>query len=200
MSADSTQNCNLWRECRFEGIQSQFALQEYLQELVRIDRSNVERLICAPDGQDEEIWQFEHLRLLCLDLNYLVIQLEPECNKESCPEMKADEWLYLCAAHIQPQACCAIDYAFHTLDGATSLLNSNKYFPSRMSIMPTSLKHFQSIARRLYRIFAHAWYHHREVFDSFEVRRVCPIRRCNYTAHWVLLTMCKRVLERGVFV
>lgn len=30
-----------------------------------------------------------------------------------------------------PQQCPAIDYTRHTLDGAASLLNSNKYFPSR---------------------------------------------------------------------
>ena len=28
--------------------------------------------------------------------------------------------------------CPAIDYTRHTLDGAASLLNSNKYFPSRL--------------------------------------------------------------------
>jgi hypothetical protein len=37
--------------------------------------------------------------------------------------------------------------------------------------VPTnSAKHFQSIARRLYRIFAHAWFHHRSVFDDVEKR------------------------------
>ncbi|KAI9598464.1 Mob1/phocein [Syncephalis fuscata] len=162
------EDCYQWRESTFEDIKSPLALQEYLLELVRVDRSNVSKLLQMPPGQNEEIWQYEHLRMLCMDINYLVIQLEIECTKESCPEMKADEWLFLCAAHLQPQACCAIDYAFHTLDGATSLLNSHKYFPSRLSIMNSSLKHFQSIARRLYRIFAHAWYHHREEFNSFE--------------------------------
>ena len=56
------------------------------------------------------------------------------------------------------------------LDATTALINSSRYFPSRMSIAPTSTKHFSSIARRLYRIFAHAYYHHREVFDQCEVR------------------------------
>lgn len=33
---------------------------------------------------------------------------------------------------IYPQTeCCAIDYITHTLDGATALLNSSRYFPSR---------------------------------------------------------------------
>jgi hypothetical protein len=35
----------------------------------------------------------------------------------------------------------------------------------------SSLKYYQSIARRLYRIFAHAYFHHREMF--LEVRSQC---------------------------
>lgn len=62
--------------------------------------------------------------------------------------------------------CCAIDYIIHTLDGTAALLNSDKYFPSRVSISEPSLKYFQSIARRLYRVFSHAYFHHRELFDQ----------------------------------
>ncbi|CAI2167423.1 18015_t:CDS:2 [Funneliformis geosporum] len=149
-------------------IDSAFALQEYLQSLIRADKDNLDALVELPPGQDQETWQYEHLRQLCLELNYLVVQLEVECTRQSCPEMKADEWQYLCAAHQAPTNCCAIDYIVHTLDGATTLLNSHKYFPSRISIPETSLKHYQSIARRLYRIFAHAWFHHREIFEAFE--------------------------------
>ncbi|CAG8566378.1 11301_t:CDS:2 [Funneliformis mosseae] len=151
-----------------EQIDSAFALQEYLQSLIRADKDNLDALVELPPGQDQETWQYEHLRQLCLELNYLVVQLEAECTRQSCPEMKADEWQYLCAAHQAPTNCCAIDYIVHTLDGATTLLNSHKYFPSRISIPETSLKHYQSIARRLYRIFAHAWFHHREIFEAFE--------------------------------
>lgn len=83
--------------------------------------------------------------------------------------MKAtDEWLYLCAAHKNPKECCAIDYIIHTLDGTAALLNSDKCFPSRVSIPESSLKYFQSITRRLYRIFSHAFFHHRELFDQIE--------------------------------
>ncbi|KAI9229247.1 MAG: Mob1/phocein [Piptocephalis tieghemiana] len=157
-----------WPEQQFSDLDSPFALQEYLQDLIRNDPTNVERHIELPDDQDPEVWQYEHLRAICQELHSLVVQLVPECTVQTCPEMKAGDWIYLCAAHAHPQPCCAIDYTFHTLDGATSLLNSNKYFPSRLSILPSSLKHFQSISRRLYRLFAHAWYAHREIFDSFE--------------------------------
>ena len=35
----------------------------------------------------------------------------------------------------------------------------------------TAEKMFQSIARRLYRIFAHVYYHHRHIFNEFETSR-----------------------------
>lgn len=33
------------------------------------------------------------------DLNPLITSLLPICNRQSCPEMKAGEWQYLCVAH-----------------------------------------------------------------------------------------------------
>ena len=39
---------------------------------------------------------------------------------------------------------------------------------SRLSIPPASTRHFSSLARRLGRIFAHAYYHHREAFEQAE--------------------------------
>ncbi|KAH8923000.1 Mob1/phocein [Atractiella rhizophila] len=179
-------------------IESPFQLQEYIAYLVRTNPHDVERIIAIPDkaalaGQDvngverspeeseaaqegiplvdRDVWLYEQLRRLALDLSHpFVTALQSECQRDRCPEMKAGEWLYLCAAHAAATEteCCAIDYITHTLDGATALLNSARYFPSRLTINPTSLKHFTSIARRLYRIFAHAWFHHREVFETCE--------------------------------
>ena len=65
--------------------------------------------------------------------------------------------------------CSAIDYTLHTLHGAASLLNSNKYFPSRITIKETSIPRLSSVARRIYRIFSHAYFHHRALYDQFEV-------------------------------
>ncbi|KAF9254820.1 Mob1/phocein, partial [Marasmius fiardii PR-910] len=121
---------------------------------------------------DEYCWIYEHLRRLAQDLTHpLITMLQQECNRSTCPEMKAGEWLYLCVAHGNDGAmeqCCAIDYILHTIDSATALLNSPRAFPSRLSIPPTSHRHFSSLARRLGRVFAHAYYHHREVFEQAE--------------------------------
>ncbi|EGO29097.1 hypothetical protein SERLADRAFT_346076, partial [Serpula lacrymans var. lacrymans S7.9] len=121
---------------------------------------------------DRACWIYEQLRRLAQDLSYpLITTLQQECTRTSCPEMKAGEWLYLCVAHGNDGAmeqCCAIDYILHTLDSATALLNSPRAFPSRLSIQQSSYRHFSSLARRLGRIFAHAYFHHREAFEQAE--------------------------------
>ncbi|KAJ3539481.1 hypothetical protein NM688_g6354 [Phlebia brevispora] len=126
---------------------------------------------------DESCWIYEQLSLcssrrLAQDLSHpLIATLQQECTRGTCPEMKAGEWMYLCVAHGNDgsmEQCCAIDYILHTLDSATALLNSPRAFPSRLSIPPTSQRHFPSLARRLGRIFAHAYYHHREAFEQAE--------------------------------
>ncbi|KAF9442891.1 Mob1/phocein, partial [Macrolepiota fuliginosa MF-IS2] len=121
---------------------------------------------------DEACWIYEQLRRLAQDLTHpLITTLQQECSRTTCPEMKAGEWLYLCVAHGNEGAmeqCCAIDYILHTLDSATALLNSPRAFPSRLQIPTSSHRHFSSLARRLGRIFAHAYFHHREAFEQAE--------------------------------
>ncbi|CAJ1078953.1 MOB-like protein phocein%2C partial [Xyrichtys novacula] len=92
-----------------------------------------------------------------------------ECHPDTCTQMTATEqWIFLCAAHKTPKECPAIDYTRHTLDGAACLLNSNKYFPSRVSIKESSVAKLGSVCRRIYRIFSHAYFHHRQIFDKYE--------------------------------
>ena len=89
--------------------------------------------------------------------------------------MRASEWQYLCAVHDPPKSCCAIDYCCHTLDWAANILTSQKHFPSRLSLGGEGPVAFQqaerqitNIFRRVYRIFAHAWFQHRQMFWKVE--------------------------------
>ncbi|KDR65783.1 hypothetical protein GALMADRAFT_148369 [Galerina marginata CBS 339.88] len=140
---------------------------------------------------DEACWIYEHLRRLAQDLSHpLITTLQQECTRASCPEMKAGEWLYLCVAHGNDGAmeqCCAIDYILHTVDSATALLNSPRTFPSRLSIPQTSHRHFSSLARRLGRIFAHAYFHHREAFEQAEAESSLYARFLALTAKFDLV-------------
>jgi hypothetical protein len=150
-------------------MDSTFATQQHIQQLIRSNSQDITTILTIPEGTDAAVWQYEHLRQFTLELNQIVVLFDAVCTDATCPQMKAtDEWLYLCAAHKNPKECCAIDYIIHTLDGTAALLNSDKWFPSRVSIPEPSVKCFQSVARRLYRIFSHAYFHHKELFDQIE--------------------------------
>lgn len=158
-----------WPEQPFEDMDSPLAVQQYIQQVIRRDPSNIDEILKLPEGQDLGAWKIEHLRLFCMQLNGLAVKLQDCCQPKTCNQMTATEqWIFLCAAHKQPNECPAIDYTRHTLDGASSLLNSNKYFPSRVTIKESSVAKLSSVCRRVYRIFSHAYYHHFQVFDEFE--------------------------------
>merc|ERR1719427_413385 len=140
-----------------------------IQQRIRNCRLSIDKILEKPEGADEDVWKYEHLRQFCQELNGLATRLQVECSPTSCPQMTAtDQWIFLCAAHKSPKECSAIDYPRHTLDGAACLLNSNKYFPSRVSIKESSVAKLGSVCRRVYRIFSHAYFHHRQIFDVFE--------------------------------
>ncbi|KAI4461268.1 mps one binder kinase activator-like mob [Holotrichia oblita] len=163
-----------WPDEAFEEMDSTLAVQQYIQQLIKRDPANIDLILKMPDAQDEGVWKYEHLRQFCMELNGLAVRLQNECHPETCTQMTATEqWIFLCAAHKTPKECPAIDYTRHTLDGAACLLNSNKYFPSRsvfyiVSIKESSVAKLGSVCRRVYRIFSHAYYHHRIIFDVFE--------------------------------
>lgn len=151
--------------------QGPLRIPEDIQDLIREDPADFDR-IYGPRGETEAdslVWQYEHLRQFVIEFNQLLVVLGDDCTPETCPKMTAsNEWQYLCAAHRKPQDCAALDYMTHTIDSSTGLLTSAKHFASRSHVPPMSGKYFQSMARRLYRIFAHVYYHHRHVFDEVE--------------------------------
>lgn len=114
--------------------------------------------------------------------------------------MRASEWQYLCAVHDPPKSCSAIAYSYHTLDWAANTLSSQKYFPSRLSLggdgpgaRQQAERQITNIFRRTYRIFAHTWFQHRQLYWKIEneeglyifFKTVCDfyslIERDNYT-------------------
>lgn len=51
-----------WPDENFEEMDSTLVVQQYIQQLIRKDPSNVEKLLTMPDGQDDGVWKYEHLR------------------------------------------------------------------------------------------------------------------------------------------
>jgi hypothetical protein len=171
-------------------IDTAFQLTEHLKALynnaihpkgsftvVPIDRSTATRLAQPPEGVDKYLWLYELCRFLCQEVNTMIVALfagDPPCSAQTCNEMRASEWQYLCAVHETPKPCCAIDYCCHTLDWAANILTSPKNFPSRLALATETgsghqqLRQLTNIFRRVYRIFAHAWFQHRDMFWKVE--------------------------------
>ncbi|KAF1960670.1 Mob1/phocein [Byssothecium circinans] len=173
-------------------IESAFQYTEHLKALhnflthpigsnstIAVDRDMAHKLAQPPEGVDKTLWLYELCRFLTQKVNSIIIALfsdNPACSSITCPEMRASEWQYLCAVHDPPKSCCAIDYCCHTLDWAANTLTSPKNFPSRLAMSTDSLsahaqvKNLTNIFRRVYRIFAHAWFQHQEMFWKVEGR------------------------------
>ncbi|KAK0428809.1 hypothetical protein QR680_011018 [Steinernema hermaphroditum] len=158
-----------WPDMAFDEMDSTLNVQQWIQQTIRKDCADIETILNCPNGVEEGVWKYEHLRQFSMQLNGLAVLLQEECKPDTCSQMTATEqWIFLCAAHKNPKECTAIDYTRHTLDGAASLLNNNRYFPSRVSIKESSIAKIGSVCRRVYRIFSHAYFHHRQIFDNFE--------------------------------
>ncbi|XP_067021847.1 MOB-like protein phocein [Acropora muricata] len=177
-----------WPDEPFEEMDSTLAVQQYIQQHIRADFNDIDAILESPEGQDEGVWKYEHLRQFCMELNGLAVRLQADCTPATCTQMTATEqWIFLCAAHKTPRECPAIDYTRHTLDGAASLLNSNKYFPSRVSIKDSSVAKLGSVCRRVYRIFSHAFFHHRSIYDEFENETLLCKRFTTYVLKYDLM-------------
>ncbi|KAF4437406.1 hypothetical protein F53441_13040 [Fusarium austroafricanum] len=167
-------------------LDSAFQLQEHLAALHcyhtasnthPITRGTALQLATPPNGVDRTIWLYELCRFLISQCNSLIVGFlfdTPPCSANTCPEMRASEWQFLCAVHEQPKSCCAIDYCCHTLDWAANVVTDQKIFPSRFVVhndnhnKNVGVKNLVNVFRRLHRIFGHAWFQHRGVFWSVE--------------------------------
>lgn len=62
-------------------------------------------------------------RRLAQDLSHpLITMLQQECTRQSCPEMKAGEWLYLCVAHGNEGSMEVCTYVYHYIIWGIQLL------------------------------------------------------------------------------
>ncbi|KAI5366047.1 putative MOB kinase activator family [Septoria linicola] len=178
-----------------QDIDSAFQLTEHLKALyshhthspdsdttASVSADLARDLARPPPGTSKEIWLYELGRFLIQKTNIIIVNLfadDPPCSASTCPEMRASEWQYLCAVHDPPKSCSAIDYCCHTLDWAANSLTSSKMFPSRLGlgsgqnsgsdkVLAQQMKEITNIFRRVYRIYAHAWFQHRDMFWRVE--------------------------------
>ena len=161
-----------WEISNIDDKDTIYGINEYISELIRKDSMNIEQIISLPLSKDCTLEQFllESMKIYLIDIGYLIVYMSEECNINSCPKMQATKkFRYRCSAHKGgPRDCCAIRYSIHILDHFSNLLTSKKY-SNINNINKNILKQdLNNLCRRVYRIFAHAFYHHKLIFNKFE--------------------------------
>lgn len=49
---------------------------QYIQQHIRADFNDIDAILESPEGQDEGVWKYEHLRQFCMELNGLAVRLQ----------------------------------------------------------------------------------------------------------------------------
>ena len=159
-----------------------FAMSEYIKELITSDYTNIERIIDVPrdvDGADGRL-QFLvcSMKILLIEVGLFVVYLSPQCNQKNCSKMQATtKFRYRCSAHRKPKDCNSIQYMVHTLDLFTEKMSSPQYIYSNEKIPEKKAKKdMGDLCRRVYRIFAHSFFHHQQLFDHYEATHLLCTR------------------------
>lgn len=60
----------------FEDMDSTLNAQQYIQQLIAEKVDDVDQILTPPEGQEEGVWKYEHLRQFCMQLNGLAVLLQ----------------------------------------------------------------------------------------------------------------------------
>lgn len=172
----------------------QAAVREYLDSLVRSCPESIDRFFSLPMTNSlllSKVLRYENMRLNLQEMSHLLAYLGEACTSSTCDVMLAtSEWKFLCTVHsADPQDCCAMSYSSHLLDsGEPSFAKacSAEFLstPVTKQASQEAAKVYSYLERRSYRILAHAYFHHRELFAGFEKSRYLYRRFLKYLSVW----------------
>ena len=146
------------------------AIQEYIQEMIRANPSNPDKIIELPRDCDIFAWQYEHIRQFLIEINLLVTLLMDKCSKLTCPILTFKGQSYKCVVHEGSGECSAVDYMVHNLDNAMEIVLKKRKdcVKGGDGSPPKCIEDLHKILQRVYRILVHAVTSHRGVFEEFE--------------------------------
>lgn len=158
-------------------------LEEFFSHSLKTDPYSIDVYARVPSGVPPLLeqhaaamtatFQLAAMKRIIVQIDRVVVSAlmhENICNPSTCPRMIAsEEWHFLCAPHAEkPRDCCAVDYMQHTVDSCASTLLLASEKPAG-----TAMKQFNSISRRLFRIYGHVYHHHVEFFNRVDVSNEC---------------------------
>ncbi|KAG2458952.1 TF3C3 factor, partial [Polypterus senegalus] len=158
-----------WPDESFEEMDSTLAVQQYIQQNIRSDCSNIDKILEPPEGQDEGVWKYEHLRQFCLELNGLAVKLQVRCLLRYRFSPRVIVFTAACEMGRRHLSLAVwIHFGKSSQRGLTVIIVCCFPDVNWVSIKESSVAKLGSVCRRIYRIFSHAYFHHRQIFDKYE--------------------------------
>ena len=135
-----------------------------------------------PEREDPNEWIANNLSDFYKQIVLLYNTIE--CKPETCPKMTASrKYEYLWSTDRRPIERCASDYTNHLLQWVQEQLDDEEIFPS-MSVdkeFPDNFRQIcETIARRLLRVFAHIYYHHKDSVRTHEAHMNTSLKHFIY--------------------
>lgn len=140
-----------------------------LQQITRLTlgSGNVRQAVKLPPGENINEWFSVSIVDFYNQISMIYETLDEKCTSETCPEMKAGNYTYYwqdLQKSTKPVMLSAPDYIINVMQMTDEIINDEKIFPSDPSVpFPSDFnKICQNIMKRLFRIYAHIYYHHIE--------------------------------------
>lgn len=164
------ENFYQWNDVKYEDIKTTFPSQEIIEQRLRKKNLKINDFLNPPENENENNWVYEVMRNFLNELNLFILQFKEVCTEKLKPEMgiqvNGEPLVFASSAFNPVKHVPPIDYMVLTLSEATSILVNSEI--NRNNIQKGTIKEIKNCARRLYRIFAFCYYHHKEILISYE--------------------------------
>jgi hypothetical protein len=147
-----------------------------------------------PDKIGEGTHQYEWLLTFVAILKELLVDLGKEYT---CKKMTAtSDWEFRCMVHPPKSGldCCAVDYFIHNLDTFQNILGNQSFYPDRSNIKGKGPLAFPQMFKRIHRMIALIYHHHKDLFNKYEEK---------YSLNERFLLFCKKynlIDKKGIYI
>jgi hypothetical protein len=121
-----------------------------------------------PPNLGEGTYKYEWLITYVAILNELLIDLGNVCT---CKKMIATpDWEFRCMVDPNKNGfeCCPVDYFTHNLETFQNILSDRTYYPDRTNIKGKCVLAFPQMCKKIHKIIAHIYHHHKNLFNKYE--------------------------------
>lgn len=140
-----------------------------LQEISKrtIESGDLKQAVKLPPGENLDEWLAMNIVEFYNQISCLYASISDKCTPQTCPKMTAGpQYQYFWQDNVnykKPTMLPAPEYIANVMSWANAYISNEKYFPSDPSVQypPDFRPVVANIFKRLFRIYAHIYHHHR---------------------------------------